>query len=224
MFSARYIITCDRDEKIRITNYPQTKVIESYCLGHLEFVPAIAELKIPSNDNVLLSISGDKTLRLWNYVDGRELFQLELTVRGIRLAQNTQNEFAVVLFDEHFKIGIFQVTTNEKKPEVHAVVEHALNENVKYISSIIYESNDVIWLSGLDEHNDIVLKQLEVVRTNGETRVNETNLDNVMNILAESLSSKELQACEDISQLFKKSFDNLSDYQERKKRRIAKKR
>lgn len=156
-------------------------------------------------------------------MDGRELFQLELTARGLRLAQNTQNEFAVVLFEENFKIGIFEVTTKENKPVVHAVAEHALGENVKFISSIIYKSNDVIWISGLDEHNDVVLKQLEVVRANGQTQINETNLDNMLNILKENLSSNKLQACEDITLLFKKSFDNLSDYQERKKRRIEKK-
>jgi tRNA (guanine-N(7)-)-methyltransferase subunit TRM82 len=31
-----YIITCDRDEKIRVSHYPQAFDIQSFCLGHEE--------------------------------------------------------------------------------------------------------------------------------------------------------------------------------------------
>lgn len=223
-FHSRFVITSDRDEKIRVTNYPQTEDIESYCLGHLEFVSAIEELQTESSENLLVSISGDKTLRLWNYPNGKELFHLELPARGLRLARNTQNEFAIVLFDEEiFQIGIFKLTTGENGHKVQAIAEHTLNENVKYISSISYETDDSIWYSGLDEKNEVICKKLEISREDDQTNINETDLDKVLSMLKQTLTSTKLQACEDITQLFKKSFDNLTDYQERKKRRIEKK-
>lgn len=185
---------------------------------------AIEELQSDIGENLLISISGDRTLRLWNYLSGKELYRLELAARGLRLTRNSQNEFAVVLFDEEvFKIGVYKLTSTDSGLEVHAVAEHTLSENVKYISSITYESNDSIWFSGLDENNEAVLKRLEVQRTNDQTQIIESNLDNILNILKENLPSIKLQACEDITQLFKKAFDNLTDYQERKKRRIEKK-
>lgn len=217
----RYIITSDRDEKIRITNYPQSEIIESYCLGHLEFVSGIAELSATQ----LVSISGDKTLRLWNYLNGAQLFRLELSGRGIHLAKNGQNELAVVLFDEEsYKIGLFEVfTSDENKTEVRSIAEHAC-ENVKYISSIMYETNDCIWYAGLDESDEMIFKRLEITRSNEAVSIKENDVDDVLNILKENLTSCKLEVNDDISYLFKKSFDNMTDYKERKKRRIEKKR
>lgn len=220
-FLSRFVITCDRDEKIRITNYQKSEIIESYCLGHLEFVSAIAELS--SNANQLVSISGDKTLRLWNYLDGTELHRLELSGRGVRFAQNERDEIAAVLFDENYKIAIFEPFTNdENKTSICLAAEHAC-ENVKYISSIMYETNDCVWFAGLDGNDEILLKQLKIIRTNEKVHMEESDADDVLKILKPNLPTTKLQANEDITQLFKKAFDNLTDYKERKKRRIEKK-
>lgn len=219
-FISRYVISSDRDEKIRVTNYPLTEVIESYCLGHLEFVTAIEELNIETSKNVLVSISGDRTLRLWNYVEGKELDRLDLPAPGWRLTQNAKNQLAAVLFDEKFSIGVYEVTSNENKLKVRALAEHVLNENVKYIGSIIYESNDSILYSGLDENSEVILKRLEITRSNDQVNIIETDLNKVLGALKDNLPSTKLQPIEDIAQLFKSRVDNIAEYHERKKRRI----
>lgn len=61
-----FVVTCDRDEKIRVSRYPNAYNIERFCLGHAAFVTKIAALK----GGVLLSASGDGTLKFWRYARG----------------------------------------------------------------------------------------------------------------------------------------------------------
>ncbi|GFT43639.1 hypothetical protein NPIL_602751 [Nephila pilipes] len=61
----KYLATCDRDGKIRISCYPNTYNILNYCLGHQEFVSSIQFISLP--EEKLLSTSGDGTIRLWQY-------------------------------------------------------------------------------------------------------------------------------------------------------------
>lgn len=55
----RYILTADRDEKIRVSWAAAPHSIESFCLGHTEFVSRI--LVVPDHAELLLSSSGVRT-------------------------------------------------------------------------------------------------------------------------------------------------------------------
>ncbi|GFX62766.1 hypothetical protein TNCV_3350921 [Trichonephila clavipes] len=61
----KYLATCDRDGKIKISCYPNSYNILNYCLGHQEFVSSIQFISLP--EEKLLSTSGDGTIRLWQY-------------------------------------------------------------------------------------------------------------------------------------------------------------
>ena len=50
-----YLLTADRDEKIRLSRYPNAYNIQGYCLGHAEFVSHVNLI----NSNHILSASGD---------------------------------------------------------------------------------------------------------------------------------------------------------------------
>jgi len=66
-----YVITCDRDEKIRVSHYPNAYNINNFCLGHTEFVTGIA--LCPHNPTLLCSVSGDGTIRVWDFLNGHQL-------------------------------------------------------------------------------------------------------------------------------------------------------
>ncbi|XP_062258442.1 tRNA (guanine-N(7)-)-methyltransferase non-catalytic subunit wdr4 isoform X1 [Platichthys flesus] len=72
----KYIITADRDEKIRVSHFRCPYNIQSFCLGHQQFVSA---LLVPSaQPHCLLSGSGDGTLKLWEYESGLRLQSWDL--------------------------------------------------------------------------------------------------------------------------------------------------
>ena len=63
----KLLVTADRDEKIRVSQFPQTSSIHAYCLGHSEFITCLA---VSAQSPVVFSGSGDGTVAAWNYLTG----------------------------------------------------------------------------------------------------------------------------------------------------------
>jgi len=106
-----YIITADRDEHIRVTRGgDQTHVIESFCLGHEEYV---TRLCIPScRPDLLLSGGGDGDLYLWEWKTGKLITKVDLKSKvsqsvsqGLVLPEdsNTEDYRVVVSNIVHFR-------------------------------------------------------------------------------------------------------------------------
>ncbi|KAK9457012.1 hypothetical protein V1511DRAFT_495967 [Dipodascopsis uninucleata] len=64
-----YIITSDRDEHIRITQYPRSYIIERFCFGHEQYV---SQLLVPTwAPSTLLSGGGDDFIIHWDWTTGK---------------------------------------------------------------------------------------------------------------------------------------------------------
>uniref|UniRef100_A0A8C6TF82 WD repeat domain 4 n=1 Tax=Neogobius melanostomus TaxID=47308 RepID=A0A8C6TF82_9GOBI len=72
----RFIVTCDRDEKIRVSLSRSPYNIQSFCLGHQQFVSAL--LSPSGGPHTLLSGSGDGTVCVWDMETGRRLQTVDL--------------------------------------------------------------------------------------------------------------------------------------------------
>lgn len=214
---SRFIVTCDRDEKIRVTNYPGTHLIETYCLGHTEYVSAISFLPTDPSQ-ILVSISGDKMLKIWNYLQGIEVFEHELPAAGLKMILRKIDErtshAAVTLFEGPNLIIYEIVQTNEQEYNVKLLSEHNFQE-CKEITSILYDVDGNILLAAVSPGNSVVLHR--VTYTGGSYAEDDSNE------LNKNLGDTVLDLqhnFENISMLFKKRYDNIKDYHERKKRRI----
>lgn len=58
----KYVISADRDEKIRVSRYPNTYEIESYCFGHKHFIRRL----LVANGVEFVSIDQENNAILWN--------------------------------------------------------------------------------------------------------------------------------------------------------------
>jgi len=70
----RFVLTADRDEKIRVSRFPNSYNIHNYCLGHRDFVTSLSVL----SDNLLVSGSGDGSVRVWKFLEGRTVASREV--------------------------------------------------------------------------------------------------------------------------------------------------
>ncbi|KAI8325852.1 WD40 repeat-like protein [Martensiomyces pterosporus] len=59
-----FVLTCDRDEKLRVSKYPNSYNIQAFGLGHTEFVTSVAAAQFAADSAV--TGSGDGTVRLWS--------------------------------------------------------------------------------------------------------------------------------------------------------------
>jgi tRNA (guanine-N(7)-)-methyltransferase subunit TRM82 len=71
-----WVLTSDRDEHIRVTRFPQSFVIEGFCLGHTQFVKTMLA---PSWDlTLLISGGGDEFLLLWDWKERKVVQKVDL--------------------------------------------------------------------------------------------------------------------------------------------------
>lgn len=237
----KYIITCDRDEKIRITNFPDTHEIQCYCLGHEEFVSSIS-LLYNNNDNYnnnsddyLLSLSGDKTIKIWNYKNGEKLCDaIQLELPGIKhsIYQFDLNSWhiAVILYEpitnKTNKVCLYEIKNTNTNIDDSIKFESNLltkfNYDKKNITNIKFnQNNGKLYLIMVDEKQVI---DLEILQYDDKSKNYESsNQNDLKSWLRNSLKDFQINEVEDVSLWFKKKFDNVSEYLARKKRRIEEK-
>ncbi|XP_031253063.1 tRNA (guanine-N(7)-)-methyltransferase non-catalytic subunit wdr4-like [Pistacia vera] len=94
----QFVVSADRDFKIRVTVFPKKPLdgaheIQSFCLGHTEFVSCltfICTLEYPQG--FLVSGSGDSTVRLWDITSGSLLDTCEVGVKAGHLVSEGSGE------------------------------------------------------------------------------------------------------------------------------------
>lgn len=72
--TGRYLVTCDRDEKIRVSHFPNAYNIRAFGLGHRDFITSIHLF----TDSFIVSASSDRTLASWSFPDAHRIDTLQL--------------------------------------------------------------------------------------------------------------------------------------------------
>lgn len=94
---SQLLITADRDEKIRVSRFPQTSIVESYCLGHKASITRVACVHfLQTSTDLLVSTSLDNTLKLWSVASG-ELFDSHAILSDEEVADDDKSLLTVSL-------------------------------------------------------------------------------------------------------------------------------
>lgn len=107
--NGKYVITGDKDEHIRVSNYPNGFDIESFCLGHTEFISGL--LVSAKHPDVLISGCGDGSLKLWELSSGK---LLDSVFVGDNKDKKSEDADTVVPFDIHESTQTIIVGIEEK--------------------------------------------------------------------------------------------------------------
>ncbi|KFV13729.1 tRNA (guanine-N(7)-)-methyltransferase non-catalytic subunit WDR4, partial [Pterocles gutturalis] len=226
----RYIVTADRDEKIRVSFAKAPYCIVSYCLGHTEFVSKI--LVIPNYPDLLLSASGDSTLRLWKYKSGEEVYCCHLSsICGPETAKTDQKYpvsrityfcqggYVAVLCDSISTVCIFQLD---------AIAQQLLyRQQIAFkhkVWDIAFEETGDLWI--LQEDSEAPLQLYRPCDGQWKPVTDDKGLQKMSKYLQDNWTVYEafVGAESHYSSLYKASFDNMAADLETKEERLQQQR
>ncbi|EFN84925.1 WD repeat-containing protein 4, partial [Harpegnathos saltator] len=234
----KYILTTDRDEKIRVSMFPNCYNILSYCLGHAKFVTNISEL--PHDKSILISCGGDGNLKLWDYKHGTELMSVNfcdkiskctidkfnqhlrdnyydecvdvLPVKHMRVSHFHEMESLVVISFYNSEILLIYSITNDQKSQLVANYLESLSVELEPVDCCLHKKN--LWL--LTDVGFRVYKFQD----------NKFVVHDTLNCAVKHLN-KSWETLKDITVkqnffpiLYKRKYDNVQEYLERKKIRL----
>lgn len=237
----RYILTTDRDEKIRVSMFPNCYNIVSYCLGHAKFVTNITEL--PHDKSILISCGGDGVFKLWDYKHGTELMSVNFCDKiskcdiekfNQNLRNNHYDESVDVLPVKHLRASCLSekeslIILNFYSSNVLLVyIVSSNNETTtqltaNYLESVTTEAEPVECLLRKQDLWVLTDLGLQVYKFQNNKFVVHNNLsctldrlNNLWQMLKNTAVSQNMFPI-----LYKRTYDNVQEYLERKKLRLA---
>ncbi|KRX61877.1 tRNA (guanine-N(7)-)-methyltransferase non-catalytic subunit wuho [Trichinella sp. T9] len=109
----RYIVSCDRDNRIRVSNFPNTYNIETFCVGHKDFVRSLGWMKVDEHLSFLMSASGDGTIGIWQLPIGKliYLYNYRESLKRLNSVIPVDAEISKLVVDEQcFVLSFFNVS------------------------------------------------------------------------------------------------------------------
>uniref|UniRef100_H3CF47 WD repeat domain 4 n=1 Tax=Tetraodon nigroviridis TaxID=99883 RepID=H3CF47_TETNG len=227
----RYIITADRDEKIRVSHRACPYNIRSFCLGHQQFVSAL--LVPPTHPCWLLSGSGDGTIKLWDYERGRRLQSCDITAPETladlsfprvhtvsRVCGSADGRLVAVVCERVSVVHFFTLRPDGE----HRLVPHSRLPLPHCPLDLTFDPEGRLWvLLDREVGSAAGLHPPPVVMWLLQVDPEDSHLTRVTEVFREHWETLEaaLRTSARLEHLQKESFDNVAAYLQKKQQRLA---
>ncbi|XP_043085544.1 tRNA (guanine-N(7)-)-methyltransferase non-catalytic subunit wdr4 [Puntigrus tetrazona] len=225
----KYIITADRDEKIRVSFRRSPYNIQAFCLEHREFVSA---LLVPvGRPDWLLSGSGDGTMKVWHYESGRRLHSVDLRQFTLhsedtdaekrfavsRILSSPDGKHIAVQCERFPSVQLFEVDSGPEgclSPSEALVLPHAPWD-------MTFDSQSQLWV--LLETEDVNVLLYRYSEQHWQPRDSETP---ELRRVSEALRARwdifkgSVGLESPFKHLYKVNFDNMASYLQKKQERL----
>ncbi|NXP39558.1 WDR4 methyltransferase, partial [Leiothrix lutea] len=220
----QYILTADRDEKIRVSWTKAPYTIASYCMGHREpFLNMLVVINLCPPPSVQ-----DSTLRLWEYKSGEEVHCCQLSAicgpqatkadqkyTVSRITYCCQGGYVAILCDSIPTVYIFQldVTAQQLLYKQQIPLQHKGWD-------VAFEETGDLWILQEDKEAPLLLYRAcdgqwkAVTDDKGSQKMSKYIQDNW------AVFEGFVGAGSCYSHLYKASFDNMDEYLQRKEERL----
>ncbi|GLH15560.1 tRNA (guanine-N(7)-)-methyltransferase non-catalytic subunit wuho [Gryllus bimaculatus] len=250
----RYIITCDRDEKIRVSHFPNAYNIQSYCLGHTEFVSCLSFL--PHNKSVLVSGSGDGSVKFWNYESGILISDLVCPLQNAKESESSGNTKAVFISDNkmcsednlsitgemtsavmHISCCKYNTSSLVGVSLVHfkgcllyKVIGDQSNISYSMMQQVVFQTEPwdinlsaegILWYLSCNEKNPLNFVYFDTSGKMSDSEQSGKVSDIVSLVNSHNECFTQTAISERVCVLYKRKFDNVQEYLERKKLRLS---
>ncbi|KAI5950318.1 TRM82 [Candida jiufengensis] len=130
----QFLITSDRDEHIRISNYPKSYVIRNFLLSHENYISSLSLIK---GTDYLISGGGDDYILVWNWVTGELITKFDI-----------KSEVASYLTDDHFVPEKFRI--DERTTEINISKISNMKKGNKTLVLVLVEKLSVLVILEFD--------------------------------------------------------------------------
>ncbi|KAI5959800.1 TRM82 [Candida pseudojiufengensis] len=139
-----FLITSDRDEHIRISNFPKSYVIRNFLLNHENYISC---LNLLEDTSYLISGGGDDYIILWDWVKGEKITSFDL-----------KEVIEPHLNDNHLVPEKFRNNDTDKEMNISQI--QSIKINGKYYILVLVERTSCLIVLEFNGQDEIKLKQI----------------------------------------------------------------
>jgi len=189
-----------------------------FCLGHKEFVSSLIAL----SENVAISISGDGTLRLWNFLSGKQLNFTKFSFIPVlfKHIQQSPTDGILCISTSDFIIKVYEYQLIDNNAlKLHLLGEKQYSSDIEI--AILKDNFYIEHIDDVDGTKKLFIDKIQIENKNAASF--EALKEDILTILnLNNNSSLKIAKPFKVSLLFKNTgkFDNVKQYTDRKKARI----